>query len=105
LTLGQLEGKVAGAILPIFRIVTEEVKKAVHYYQTEEKGEAPKVVILSGGGAGLPDMSVNLAKTLNSEVIIANPFSKVSVDPNLARNIIPYAPLYSVCVGLALREE
>ncbi len=105
LTPNQLEGKVANAILPIFKIVTEEIKKAIHFYQTEDKGEVPTVMILAGGGAGLPDMSSNLTKALNMEVIIANPFSKISVPADLAKDTTAYAPLYSVSIGLALREE
>lgn len=104
LSTSQLEGKVANAIAPIFKIVTEEIKKAIHFYETEEKGELPGTMILAGGGAGLPDMAANLTKSLNMEVVIANPFSKLTVNSDLAHNITAYAPLYSVSIGLALKE-
>lgn len=38
LSQGQLEGKIKGAIDPVFRVVTDEIKKAIHFYQTEEGG-------------------------------------------------------------------
>jgi type IV pilus assembly protein PilM len=101
---GQLEGKIRGALDPIFRIVVDEMKKAIHFYQSEEKGEAPKSVILSGGTAGMPEALSFLTKTMGIEVVIGNPFSRVAVDASVAKSIAAYAPLYSIAVGLAMRE-
>lgn len=101
----QLEGKVKGALDPVFRLVADEVKKAIHFYQTEEKGEAPRVVILAGGTAGLPEAISALSKALGLEVVIGNPFTKVAIDQATSKKIAPYAPLYSIAVGLALRGE
>ncbi len=100
----QLEGKVASAMLPVFKIMVEEIKKAINFYQTDEKGDAPSVIILSGGSAGIPDIAPTLTKLIGIEVAIANPFAKVAVDPQVAKNLRSYAPLYSVAIGLALKE-
>lgn len=100
----QLEGKIKGALDPVFRMVVDEMKKAIHFYQTEDKGEAPKSVILAGGTAGMPEAISLLTKYIGMEVVIANPFAKVAVDPEVARALMPYAPLYSIAVGLAMRE-
>jgi type IV pilus assembly protein PilM len=100
----QLEGKVAAAITPVFKVVIEEVKKAIHFYQTDEKGDAPSLIILTGGGAGLPDMGSTITKAINAEVVVANPFSKVEIDQSIGKGITAYAPVYPVAVGLALRE-
>lgn len=104
LEASQLEGKVKGALDPILRMVTDEVKKAIHYYQTEEKGEAPTSVIVSGGTSGLPDIISMLTGALGIEVLVANPFSRIALDAETAKKLAPYAPLYSVAVGLAERE-
>jgi type IV pilus assembly protein PilM len=101
----QLEGKVKGALDPVLRLVVDEVKKAINYYQTEEKGEAPGAVIISGGTSGMPQIISVLSKLLGMEVLIGNPFSKIRVDPETAKRIAPYASFYAVSVGLALREE
>jgi type IV pilus assembly protein PilM len=101
----QLEGKVRGALDPVFRLIADELKKAIQYYQSEEKGDAPGSVILSGGTAGLPEAISYLSKTLGLEVVIGNPFSKVVLDPTTAKKIAPYAPLYSIALGLALGGE
>ena len=101
----QLEGKVSGALDPVFRIVTDEIKKAVHFYQSEEKGEAPSALILSGGTSGMPEAAAFLTKFLGIEVVIGNPFAKISVDAPALKILMPYAPLYSIALGLSLREE
>ena len=100
----QLEGKIKGALDPVFRIVVEEMKKAIHFYQSEEKGEAPKSLILSGGTAGLPEALSLLTKMMGIEVLIGNPFAKISVDPEAAKSLASFAPLYAIAVGLAMRE-
>jgi type IV pilus assembly protein PilM len=105
LSEGQLEGKIKGALGPVFRMVSDEIKKAIHYYQTEEKGEVPASVVISGGTAGMPETLSSLSKLLGLEVIIGNPFAGISVDPEVAKSIEPYAPLYSIAVGLAKRED
>lgn len=101
----QLEGKIKGALDPVFRMVVDEMKKAIHFYQSEEKGEAPKSVILAGGTAGMPEAISVLTKLMGIEVVIGNPFIKIGVDPTVLKQLIPYAPLYSIAVGLAMRGE
>ncbi len=101
----QLEGKVGSALSPVFRVVTEEIKKAIHFYQTDQKEVAPTLIILSGGTAGLPDAGPMLTKLIGIEVQIANPFSKIVVDPTRAKSLAGFAPLYSIAIGLALRGD
>lgn len=100
----QLEGKIKIALDPIFRVVVEEMKKAIHFYQSEEKEEAPKSIILSGGTAGMPEAISLLSKMMGLEVVIGNPFAKIAVDPEAAKSLASFAPLYSIAVGLAMRE-
>ena len=87
------------------RIVAEEIKKAIHFYQSEEKGESPTTLILTGGASGMPDMVPTLSKMVGLEVVIGNPFAKVEVDPKIAEALQGYHPLYPVAVGLALRGD
>jgi len=101
----QLEGKVGRALLPIFKTVTEEIKKAVHYFQLDVKADAPSSVILAGGTAGMPGVSQAFTRLLGSEVVIGNAFSKIVVDADSAKNLAGYAPLYTVAVGLAMRGD
>lgn len=102
---GQLEGKIKTALDPIFRMVIDEIKKAIHFYQAEEKGEAPTSIILSGGTSGMPEAISLFTQNTNIETVLGNPFAKIAVDPQVARTLAPYAPLYSIAMGLALRGE
>lgn len=100
----QLEGKIKGALDPVLRMVVDEIKKAVNYYQSEEKGDAPSAIIISGGTSGMPQIISMFSSLLGLEILVGNPFSRVSVDPETATKLAPYAPLYAVAVGLALRD-
>lgn len=101
----QLEGKVKGALDPVLRLVIDEIKKATSYYQTEEKGVAPDAMIISGGSSGMPEIINMMTSLLGIEVLIANPFKNVKTDPETAKRLSPFAPLYSVAIGLAMGEE
>lgn len=99
-----LEGKIKKALDPIFRMVSDEMRKAIHFYQSEEKGDSPGSAILTGGTAGMPQAASALTKLLGIEVIVGNPFAKVILDPEAQKALAGYAPLYSIAVGLAMRE-
>jgi type IV pilus assembly protein PilM len=101
----QLEGKVKGSLNPVLKLIVDEVKKAISFYESEQKGEAPTIIQVSGGTSGMPDIITALTGLLGVEVSVANPFSKVKMDPSIAKKLAPYAPLYSVAVGLAMRER
>jgi type IV pilus assembly protein PilM len=104
LVSSQLEGKVKNALDPVLRLIVDEIKKAVSFYQSEQKGEAPTAIQISGGTSGMPQIITSLTELLGIEVSIANPFAKVKIDPETAKKLAPYAPLYSIAVGLAMRE-
>lgn len=101
----QLEGKIKIVLDPVLRLVVDEIKKAISYYVTEEKGENPGTLIVTGGTSGMPDIISMLSSLLKMEVLVGNPFAKVSIDPETAKKLAPYAPLYGVAAGLALRES
>lgn len=101
----QLEGKVKTALDPVLRLIVDEVKKAVSFYQSEQKGEAPTAIQVSGGTSGMPQIITSLTELLGIEVSIAAPFAKIRIDPETAKKLAPYAPLYSIAVGLAMREQ
>jgi type IV pilus assembly protein PilM len=104
LTTTQLEGKVKGVLDPVLSLVVDEIKKAISYYLTDEKGETPSALIVTGGTSGIPEIVSMLTKLVGMEVLVGNPFAKVKIDLETAKKLAPYAPLYSVAVGLALRE-
>ena len=101
----QLEGKVKNALDPIFRVIIDEIKKAIHFYQTEEAGQTPTSVIITGGASVMPNIVPYLTENLNIETIVGNPFAKISIDSETEKKLMPYASIYGTAVGLAMREE
>lgn len=101
----QLEGRVKNAIEPVLRMIVDEIKKSIHFYQTDSRGEAPTSIILTGGSSTMPDVASYLTKALGIESIIGNPFGKVKMNPETSKSLATYSSLYGVAVGLGMREE
>jgi type IV pilus assembly protein PilM len=104
LSPSQLEGKIKGALDSVIRLVADEIKKAVNYYMTEEKAETPTALIMAGGSSGMPEIISALSQAVGMEIIVGNPFAHVQIDPSFAQKLAPFAPLYGVAVGLAMRD-
>ena len=105
LSTDQLEGKVKSALDPILKMVIDEVKKAIHFYESEEKGEIPMSVVVTGGASVMLDIIPYLTENLAMEVVVGNPFSKINLDPENAKVLVSYSSIYATAVGLAMREE
>lgn len=101
----ELEGKVKASLGPTFNSVAEEIKKAIQFYQTEEKGEAPKSIIVSGGSSVMPEAISSLSNLLGIEVVVGNPFAKISISAEASKTLANFASLYSIAVGLSLRGD
>lgn len=101
----QLEGKIRASLDPIFRMVIDEIKKAIHFFQSEEKGETPSSVVITGGASVMPDIVPYLTENLGIETVVGDPFGKVKLDPETAKSLAPYSSIYGTAVGLAMREE
>lgn len=99
----QLEGKIAKSLEPILIALADEIKKAIHFYQSEEKGDVPSSAIISGGAALLPNIVSYMTRALGIEVSLANPFLNMRVNEQVRKNLNAYAPFYPISVGLAMR--
>lgn len=103
LDVGQAEGRVRQTLEPTFKIIVDEMKKAIQHYQTELKGQdAVTTVILSGGTTGMPEIVTYLTENLGIESIIGNPFAGLGGAERASKQFASYAPLYGVSVGLAM---
>ncbi|PJB15848.1 pilus assembly protein PilM, partial [Candidatus Falkowbacteria bacterium CG_4_9_14_3_um_filter_38_19] len=61
-------------------------------------------VILSGGSALLPNLANYLSKILNLNVIIGDPWARVSYPTDLKPILDEIGPRLAVAIGLAMRE-
>lgn len=100
----QLEGKVRQAILPVVDVIANETRKVIEFYQSKNENRRISSVVLTGGGAGLPELVPYLAKSLGAEITVGDSFADIIKDDRMTKALTGFGPLYGVAVGLALRE-
>jgi len=81
------------------------IERASAFLMTREDGESLGKIFLSGGGARVPGMVESLARRMNVETHLVNPFERVPVRPDAAGevSIEEAAPMLLLPLGLALR--
>ncbi len=83
--------------------IVNEIKYTLNLFHSKSNQGVEKIV-LSGGGALLINFSKYLSKLLNMNVIIGDPWSRVSYPVDLEPLLKEMGPRLSVAIGLALRE-
>lgn len=101
----QLEGKQFAILKPIMDVIITETKRVIQSQEIQNPQRPIKRAVLTGGGAKLPGLVVYMADSLGLEVQEADPWISVEKDPALKQKLQTDAPLYTVAVGLALRED
>lgn len=97
----QLEGKVRTGLLIILDSIISEMRKAMEYHLSVRKSPVKRIV-LSGGGAYLPQFSSYLSQVFGGiEVVVGDPFAaaKAGHGVTLPRE----RAVYSVAIGLSQR--
>ena len=81
------------------------IERASAFLMTREDGNSVGRIFLSGGGARIPGMADTLARRMNVETELVNPFERVPVRPGAAGDILidEAAPMLLLPLGLALR--
>jgi type IV pilus assembly protein PilM len=79
---------------------------AFSYFKSSEKNDAIDKVVLSGGGAYIPNIASLLEKRHQTTVQISNPMGFLEYDPSMFGAVDPrkFSALFTVAVGLALRK-
>lgn len=101
----QLEGKQYTILKPILDVIVTETKRVIQSQEIQNPQRPIKRVVLTGGGAKLPGLVVFMADALGLEVQEADPWVSIEKDPALKQKLLSDAPLYTVAVGLALRDD
>jgi len=102
-----LEGKVINAMKPVAETLISEVKRTINYYTSRNSYVELKKVVYSGSSAVMPGLMAYSAENLGMEVELANPFMGITFSPKLEKakdQLINLGPVYTVPVGLALKE-
>jgi type IV pilus assembly protein PilM len=82
--------------------VVNEIKHMFNLFQTGENNKIEKI-ILSGGASMIPGFNQYLNKILNINVIIGNPWSRVSCPKDLMPLLSEIGAKMSVSIGLSMR--
>ena len=92
-----------GAIILVIDHIFAEVNNVLLSFEKKYNQTISKVILVGGGSAlrGLAELAKNNFKT---DVIIANPFNKVSAPAFLENILKETGPEFAVAIGLALRK-
>jgi type IV pilus assembly protein PilM len=82
------------------------IERASAFLMTRDDGETLGRIFLSGGGARVPGMVESLARRMNVETHLVNPFERVPVRADAVGmiSIDEAAPMLLLPLGLALRR-
>ena len=100
-----LGGKIGKATEPILASILTEVRKAISFYKEKYKNDDPiQQILLAGGTAKLPGIDIFFAEKSGIETAVANPWSVLSPNQNIPKEILANGSDYVVSVGLAMRD-
>jgi type IV pilus assembly protein PilM len=87
--------------------LSDEIRRSLLYYQSQESAGPVTELILSGRGALVRNLSAHLTDALNIPVGIGNPMIHVAENDSKTpdADLAHMAPYLSVVVGLAMPEE
>jgi Tfp pilus assembly PilM family ATPase len=88
---------------PVLSIITEEIRKTIHFYEMDTHADAPTGIIVAGASASIPNIVQTIGEIINVEVSVANPFQSIQMDEESKRSMGPYAHIYAVAAGSAMR--
>jgi len=100
----KLEGQVYQAIIGAVDILTTEVEKSIKFFQTRYTSVGLDKIIVTGGGAVLPEFPLYLANKFVLNVEIGNPWHGVQFSSDRQNELLAIANQFSVAIGLAERE-
>jgi type IV pilus assembly protein PilM len=80
-----------------------EVQRSVDYYKTQFRDMNIKKMILMGGTSLLPGFRDYFETQFDFPVIVENPFSSMTGQASLLKELNPAGPIWAASIGLALR--
>lgn len=90
-------------IIETLNPIVNEIKYVINLYQSKNNKKVEKIV-LSGGASMLLNFASYLSGLLDMNVIIGDPWSRISCPVDLRSTLDEIGPRLSVAAGLALRQ-
>jgi len=100
-----IQDRVFAAISGVLIDLANELRRSIEYYSTRY-GRMPERIFLCGGTAKMPHLDEFLARELGIPVEVADPVKNFNVKvPGVSdRYLKEISPMFSVAVGLAIRD-
>ncbi|MDD5290559.1 MAG: type IV pilus assembly protein PilM [Patescibacteria group bacterium] len=92
------------AIAETISPIINEIKYMLNLFESKNSEKKVEKLILSGGSSLLPNFVNYLSKIFDMNIIIGDPWSRVSYPVDLGPVIAEIGPKLSVAIGLAMRE-
>lgn len=89
---------------PFLDTLVQQVGRSLQLYYTAGRKQEVRRMILAGGTSVLPGLAERLAEESGMEVVIANPFRRMKVNPRIdVPTLVGDAPAMLTACGLAMR--
>ncbi|PIR13803.1 hypothetical protein COV49_00950 [Candidatus Falkowbacteria bacterium CG11_big_fil_rev_8_21_14_0_20_39_10] len=102
-SMGSSEEVVPKTIMESISPIINEIKYMLNMFENKDNKKVVKIV-LSGGSSLLPNLTNYLSKILDINVVIGDPWSRVSYPVELKPVLSEIGCRLSVAIGLAMRE-
>ena len=101
----EVADKVSKIVRGVMTRMHAEINRSINFYRSQQNGQQPSLILLTGGCSVIPYSDVFLKEKLKVDVDYLNPFINVPVaDGIAAEEIGRHAHLLGQVVGLALRK-
>lgn len=102
INLSGQDGVIPQTILETINPIINEIKHMTALYEEKNKDQIKKIV-LSGGSSILPGFSEYISEHLDTNVVIGDPWARISCPVDLEPVLKEVGPKLSVAIGLAMR--
>ena len=97
--------KVSKSVRSMMTRLHQELNRSINFYRSQQGGQQPSLLLLTGGSSVIPYTDTFLREKLNVETDYFNPFNNVAVSEQIpAEQVGAHACEMGQLVGLALRQ-
>jgi len=100
----QMEGRAYNILKPFIDNLVSEITQSLTYFKEKYPNEVIKQIVITGGGAMLPQISTYLSQKLQIETIISNPWEGFTIERKVSDKVRGEESLFSTATGCAIRE-
>ena len=101
----EVADRVSKACRAVMSRLLAEISRSINFYRSQQHGNAPTCLYLTGGSALLPQIDQFFAESLGVDVEYLNPFERISISPSVdSAGLESDAALLAATAGLALHQ-